>query len=87
MKERTLADALAKFNDAEAAAAPVLDVGQLAADEHVAARGSLTKVDGILMQALVAQLSRTPGQVRWAGREKGADNDAIPDVKSNWMTD
>jgi len=39
------------------------------------------------MQALVAQLSRTPGQVRWAGREKGADNDAIPDVKSNWMTD
>ena len=87
VKERTLADALEKFNDAEAAAAPVLDVGQLAADEHVAARGSLTKVDGILMQALVAQLSRTPGQVRWAGREKGADNDAIPDVKSNWMTD
>jgi len=87
VKERTLADALAKFNDAEAAAAPVLDVGQLAANEHVAARGSLIKVDGILMQALVAQLSRTPGQVRWAGREKGADNDAIPDVKSNWMTD
>lgn len=87
VKERTLADALVKFNDAEAAAAPVLDVGQLAADEHVAARGSLIKVDGIMMQALVAQLSRTPGQVRWAGREKGSDNDAIPDVKSNWMTD
>jgi hypothetical protein len=32
------------------------------------------EVDGIPMQGLVARFSATPGTLRWAGRELGADD-------------
>jgi hypothetical protein len=35
------------------------------------------EVDGVLMQNVVARLSRTPGRIRHAGRPLGADNDAV----------
>ncbi len=73
-QQRTMAEALAEFELAEAAAAAVLTVSELVADEHVIARDSLIEVNGLLMQNVVARLSRTPGQVRWAGRSLGADN-------------
>ena len=44
------------------------------ADPHVQARGSVVEVDGVPMQGLVARLSATPGAVRWAGRDLGADD-------------
>lgn len=72
--ERTLAQALAQFEAAEAAAAPVLTTAEVATDEHVLAREALVEVDGLVMQNVVARLSRTPGKVRWAGRALGADN-------------
>jgi len=71
---RTLDTVLAEFEAAHAAAAPVYDMADIAADPHYAARGSIVEVDGVRMQGLVARLDRTPGQVRWAGRALGADD-------------
>ena len=85
VKERTLSEALESFELAEAAAAPVLNVGELSSDRHVAERGALVEVDGIVMQSLIAQLSKTPGSVRWAGRSLGADNGDLPGPDAVWF--
>ena len=87
VRQRTLSEALESFEAAEAAAAPVLDVGELSSDHHVAERGSLIEVDGIVMQSLIAQLSKTPGRVRWAGRSLGADNEMMPGPDASWFED
>ena len=71
---RTLDEVLAAFEEAEAAAAPVYDMADIAADPHYAARGSIVDVDGVPMQGLVARLSATPGALRWPGRALGADD-------------
>ncbi len=85
--QRTLSEALEMFEAAEAAAAPVLDVGELSSDPHVVARDALVEVDGLVMQGLVAQLSRTPGEVRWVGRVLGADNETMPGPDTDWFED
>ena len=87
VKQRTTIEALESFEAAQAAAAPVMDVGQISSDPHIAERGALIKVDGLIMQALIAQLSRTPGAVRWTGRDLGADNSNIPDAAAHWFSD
>ena len=60
-----------------AAIAPVYSIADVAADEHVRARGSFVEVDGVTMPGLIARLSETPGAIRWAGRALGADTDEI----------
>ena len=85
VSQRTLTQALEAFETAEAAAAPVLDVGQLSSDPHVASRGALVEVNGLVMQGLVASLSRTPGRVRWVGRPLGADNETMPGSDAEWF--
>ena len=87
VKQRTTTGALESFEVAQAAAAPVMDVGQISSDPHIAEGGALIKVDGLIMQALIAQLSRTPGAVRWTGRDLGADNSNIPDAAAHWFSD
>jgi crotonobetainyl-CoA:carnitine CoA-transferase CaiB-like acyl-CoA transferase len=74
---RPLAEVLATFEAAHAAAAPVYDMSQLARDPHAVARGLVTDLDGVPMQGLVARLSATPGRLRWAGRPLGADTRAV----------
>ena len=71
---RTQDDVLAAFEAAEAAAAPVYDMADIANDPHYAARSAIVEVDGVPMQGLVARLSKTPGAIRWAGRPLGADD-------------
>jgi crotonobetainyl-CoA:carnitine CoA-transferase CaiB-like acyl-CoA transferase len=71
---RSQDEVLAAFEAAEAAAAPVYDMADIAADPHYAARNAIVEVDGIPMQGLVARLSKTPGEIRWAGRPLGADD-------------
>jgi crotonobetainyl-CoA:carnitine CoA-transferase CaiB-like acyl-CoA transferase len=71
---RTLDEVLAAFDEAEAAAAPVYDMAQAFADPHLEEREAFVEVDGVPMQGLVARLSRTPGAIRWAGRELAADD-------------
>ncbi len=75
--ERSLAEVLAAFEAAQAAAAPIFDMADIAADPHYAARGAVVEVDGVPMQGLVARLSATPGAIRWAGRPLGADTEAV----------
>jgi crotonobetainyl-CoA:carnitine CoA-transferase CaiB-like acyl-CoA transferase len=71
---RTLAEVLAAFEEAEAAAAPVYDMADAFADPHLKEREAFVEVDGVPMQGLVARLSRTPGTIRWAGRPLAADD-------------
>jgi crotonobetainyl-CoA:carnitine CoA-transferase CaiB-like acyl-CoA transferase len=74
---RTQDEVLAAFEAAHAAIAPILDMAGIASDPHYAARGTIVDVDGIPMQGLIARLSATPGEIRWAGRSLGADDDEI----------
>ncbi|WP_420445772.1 CaiB/BaiF CoA transferase family protein [Candidatus Poriferisodalis sp.] len=79
--QRTLAEAVAAFDEAQAAAAPVLDMSQLSDDPHATARGVFVEVDGLVQQNVVARLSATPGRVRWTGRPEGADNACLAGVE------
>lgn len=74
---RTLDEAMAVFEAAEVTAAPVYDARQLLDDEHLRARGTWVEVEGLTVQAPVAQLSETPGRIEHLGRDLGADNDAV----------
>ena len=74
---RPSGEVLAAFEQAQAAIAPVYSMRDLLADPHVKARAVFVQVDGVVMQAPVARMSRTPGEVRWAGRPLGADTDAV----------
>lgn len=77
MASRTADEALAEFEAAGAAAAPVLGIDDLCEDPHVRERGAITCVDGFPMQSLVARLSATPGRIRWPGRPLDADGDVV----------
>jgi crotonobetainyl-CoA:carnitine CoA-transferase CaiB-like acyl-CoA transferase len=70
---RTSAQAIAELEAADAAVGPVLDMADIAADPHVIARGAIADVAGTPMQALIARLSATPGELRWPGRPLDAD--------------
>lgn len=85
--QRDLEEALSAFEGAQAAAAPVLDMAELAADPHIIERGALTEIGVVTQQGLVADLSRTPGAVRWAGRGLGSDDVAKPGADETWLTD
>jgi crotonobetainyl-CoA:carnitine CoA-transferase CaiB-like acyl-CoA transferase len=80
---RDLDEVLAAFEAAEAAAAPVYDMADVAADPHLLAREALVDRDGVRMQGLVAHLSATPGAIRHAGRPLGADQ-SILDADDPW---
>ena len=71
------AEVLAAFDAVEAAIAPVYSMRELLADPHVRARDVFVEVDGVVMQGPVARLSRTPGEMRCAGRALGADTEAV----------
>jgi crotonobetainyl-CoA:carnitine CoA-transferase CaiB-like acyl-CoA transferase len=74
---RPSADVLAAFETAHAAIAPVYTMRELQRDPHVRARNMFPEVDGIVMQGPAARLSRTPAELKWAGRALGADTDAV----------
>ena len=73
MLQRTQAQALAEFEHVDAAAAPVYDMADIFADPQYQARNAIVTVDGVPMPQLIAQLSVTPGAVRWAGRAQNQD--------------
>jgi crotonobetainyl-CoA:carnitine CoA-transferase CaiB-like acyl-CoA transferase len=74
---RPSAEVLAAFEAAEAAIAPVYTMREVLDDPHVRARDVFVEVDGIVMQGPLARLSRTPAEMRWAGRALGADTEAV----------
>lgn len=80
---RTRAEVLDAFERAQAAAAPVYGMADIAADPHLAARRALVELDGVVQQGLVAHLSATPGRLRHAGRPLGADQHVL-DADDPW---
>ena len=74
---RTQEQALRELSEADAAAGPIMDMADIAADPHYAARDAIITVEGTPMQGLVAKLSGTPGAVRWRGRARDADGENI----------
>jgi crotonobetainyl-CoA:carnitine CoA-transferase CaiB-like acyl-CoA transferase len=75
-------EVVAAFERAEAAVAPVSDASDVVADPQLRAIGAFADVPDeqlghVLMSNVIARLSETPGEVRWAGREHGADSDEV----------
>ncbi|HVO53002.1 MAG TPA: CoA transferase [Solirubrobacterales bacterium] len=70
-------EVLRRFREVDAAITVVYTVAEVTADEHVNARGAFEMVDGIWMQRPIARLSRTPADIRFAGRPLGADDERI----------
>src|SRR5262249_52020406 len=69
IKQRTLADAIRFFEEAEVTAGPVYDIGQFLEDPHVQARGIVVEAPDdemgeVPMHAVVPRLSGTPGPLR-----------------------
>jgi crotonobetainyl-CoA:carnitine CoA-transferase CaiB-like acyl-CoA transferase len=82
VRRRTLVDAMAVFEAASVAAAPVYDAEQLLGDEHLRSRGTFVRIEdpdlgAVTVQAPVAVLSETPGRITHLGRGLGADNAAV----------
>ena len=78
----SLAEVLAKFEEAEAAIAPVYDVAQIFDDPQYRARHDIVSVPDdelgmVRMQNVFPLLSRTPGSIRHAGAKLGAHNKEI----------
>jgi crotonobetainyl-CoA:carnitine CoA-transferase CaiB-like acyl-CoA transferase len=77
--ERTCEQVLSTFRENDVAVARVYTAEDIVNDEHLRQRGFLRKVedggrDPVLMHEAVPRLSDSPGQVRHAGRDLGADN-------------
>lgn len=82
IKERTLADAIAFFEEAGVTAAPVYDVGQFLDDPHVQERGIVVEapddeMDTVPMHAPVPRLSGTPATLRTPAPAIGQHNEEI----------
>lgn len=82
--ERTQQQVLDEMAAADAAVGPIMTMEDIANDPHYAARNAIITVDGTPMQALIAQLSRTPGQVKWRGRPADFDGESIR--RNGWGT-
>jgi crotonobetainyl-CoA:carnitine CoA-transferase CaiB-like acyl-CoA transferase len=75
-------EAMAAFEKAEAAIAPIYDIRDVLADPQYQALDTVTEVADpdlgpVRMQNVLFRLSETPGSIRWTGRPHGADTDAV----------
>ncbi len=71
-------EVLARFEQAEAAVAPIYDITDVFSDPQFQALDSITSVEDpqlgpVRMQNVLYRLSDTPGTIRWTGRAHGAD--------------
>ncbi|MBI3965128.1 MAG: CoA transferase [Chloroflexi bacterium] len=88
MRQHTRDEVLTRFEEVEAALAPVYDVSEFAADPHVQARGTIVRVPDpqlgtIAMQNALPYLSTTPGQVRTTGPHTVGEH--TDQVLSEWL--
>lgn len=74
---RSSDEVIKAFREADAAIARVLTMDEIFADPHYRARHMITTVGGVTMQNVIANLSRTPGEIRHPGKALGADTDAV----------
>ena len=77
----TLAEVLARLDEARVPAGPINSVADILADPHFQARGSFEEVAvggrPLKVPAIAPKLSRTPGRSEWAGPDLGAHNQEI----------
>ena len=79
---RTRTEVVDAFTAAGAAIAPVYTARDLVEDPHVRESAMLTEVPDddlgpVLQHNVMWRMSRTPGRIRFAGRDLGADTDAV----------
>jgi crotonobetainyl-CoA:carnitine CoA-transferase CaiB-like acyl-CoA transferase len=77
--ERTSAEVVAAFEDAEAVIGPIYSIADIFQDPQYAARETITHVDDpqlgrVRLQNAIPRLTATPGRVRHLGGALGADN-------------
>ncbi len=82
ISQRDCSEVISAFNEAEAAVAPIYDIEDIISDPQIKARDTITQVEddylGIVrMQNVMYKLSKTPGEIRFTGRPKGADSRTI----------
>lgn len=80
--EHTRDHVIRAFDEAGAAVAPVYDISEVMTDPQYQSLGTITTVDDaelgpIRMQNVLFRLSRTPGEVRWAGPPMGDSNTEV----------
>lgn len=80
--QRTLADVVAAFTEAGAAIAPIYDAADIVNDPHIRETQMLTEVDDpdlgpLLQHNVMWRMSKSPGKIRFTGREHGADTDSV----------
>ncbi len=75
--DRPSEEVLREFRRVDAAITKVLDMKDIFADEHFRARGMIAEVGGVVMQDVVARMSRTPGRLRHPGRPFDADTKEV----------
>ena len=79
ISSRPSAEVISIIDAADAAIAPVYSIQQVVEDPHFIERESFTRVDGILMQNLVARMSKTPGKINSVGPKLGEHTEEIVD--------
>ncbi|HEV7756299.1 MAG TPA: CaiB/BaiF CoA-transferase family protein [Mycobacteriales bacterium] len=65
------------FGDTDACVTPVLALGEVAGHPHLAARGTLTELDGVLQAAPAPRFSRSVPATPTAPPRPGGDTDAV----------
>ncbi|MEV4396778.1 CoA transferase [Nonomuraea sp. NPDC049607] len=75
-------EVIARFEEAQAAVAPIYDVTDLASDPQYAALGTFVELPDeelgtVTLQNVLFRLSETPGEIRWPGRPLGHDTDEV----------
>ncbi|HSS67698.1 MAG TPA: CaiB/BaiF CoA-transferase family protein [Nocardioidaceae bacterium] len=73
IRTRDLADWIEAFDGSDSCVAPVLALSEAVAHPHLAARGTLVDVDGVVQPAPAPRFSRTPGTLAPASAEVSAD--------------
>ncbi|MGV9379717.1 CaiB/BaiF CoA transferase family protein [Nonomuraea sp. NPDC003707] len=80
--ERDADEVIARFEEAQAAIAPIYDVSDIAEDPQYAALETFVEVPDeelgkVTLQNVLFRLSDTPGAIRWPGRRLGRDTDEV----------
>lgn len=80
--QRDQAEIMRLFEEKAVVAGPVLDIRDIFANPHYAARNDIVSVPDddfgwVHMQAAIPKFSETPGLVRHSGRSVGHDNEAV----------
>ncbi len=80
--KRELTDVVSSFEQAQAAIAPIYDIEDILQDPQYRALNSIVTIDDhdlgeLRMQNVMFRLSETPGEVCWAGKNLGEDNQEV----------